>query len=193
MSAIAFSPTIGPVFIDCVISERPESTLEITEIPVESGARITDHAVVAPKRVTLDIANHNAAESFRAMVAFQERREPFTLVTGLSVFNNMLIKSISTERDASFSTVLRAKIELQEIVIVETTYDPNASGGSGASGGSSGNSKTRASTPTSGRASNPITGDKAAQTVNNGDTGGNTPTANNRSILSGIKAKYAGP
>jgi hypothetical protein len=187
MSAIAFSPTIGPVFIDCVISERPESTLEITEIPVESGVRITDHAVVAPKRVTLDIANHNAAESFRALVEFQERREPFTLVTGLSVFNSMLIKSISTERDASFSTVLRAKIELQEIVIVETAYDPNASSGSG------NKSNTRAATPTAGKASNPATSDKAAQTVNNGDTGGNTPTAKNQSILSGIKAKYAGP
>ena len=178
MSAIAFSPTIGPVFIDCVISERPESTLEITEIPVESGVRITDHAVVAPKRVTLDIANHNAAESFRALVEFQERREPFTLVTGLSVFNSMLIKSISTERDASFSTVLRAKIELQEIVIVETAYDPNASSGSG------NKSNTRAATPTAGKASNPATSDKAAQPVNNGDTGGNTPTAKNQSILS---------
>lgn len=187
MSAIAFSPTIGPVFIDCVISERPESTLEITEIPVESGVRITDHAVVAPKRVTLDIANHNAAESFRALVEFQERREPFTLVTGLSVFNSMLIKSISTERDASFSTVLRAKIELQEIVIVETAYDPNASSGG------TGKSKTRSATPTAGKASNPATSDKSAQTVNNGDTGGSTPTARNRSILSGIKAKYAGP
>ena len=176
MSAIAFSPTIGPVFIDCVISERPESTLEITEVPVESGVRITDHAVVAPKRVTLDIANHNAAESFRALVEFQERREPFTLVTGLSVFNNTLIKSISTERDASFSTVLRAKIELQEIVIVETAYDPNASSGN--------KSKTRSATPTAGKASNPATSDKAAQTVNNGDTGGNTPTAKNQSILS---------
>ena len=186
MSAIAFSPTIGPVFIDCVISERPESMLEITEIPVESGVRITDHAVVAPKRVTLDIANHNAAESFRALVEFQERREPFTLVTGLSVFNSMLIKSISTERDASFSTVLRAKIELQEIVIVETAYDPNASSGG------TGKSKTRSATPTAGKASNPATSDKAAQTVNNGDTGGNTPTARNKSILSGIKAKYAG-
>lgn len=187
MSAIAFSPTIGPVFIDCVISERPESMLEITEIPVESGVRITDHAVVAPKRVTLDIANHNAAESFRALVEFQERREPFTLVTGLSVFNSMLIKSISTERDASFSTVLRAKIELQEIVIVETAYDPNASSGG------AGKSKTRAATPTAGKASNPATSNKAAQTVNNGDTGGNTPTAKNKSILRGIKDKYAGP
>ena len=189
MSAIAFSPTIGPVFIDCVISERPESTLEITEVPVESGVRITDHAVVVPKRVTLDIANHNAAESFRALVEFQERREPFTLVTGLSVFNSMLIKSISTERDASFSTVLRAKIELQEIVIVETAYDPNASSG----GAGKSKSKTRSATPTAGKASNPATSDKAAQPVNNGDTGGNTPTAKNQSILSGIKAKYAGP
>ena len=106
----------------------------------------------------------------------QERREPFTLVTGLPVFNSMLIKSISTERDASFSTVLRAKIELQEIVIVETAYDPNAS-----SGGNK--SKTRSATPTSGKASNPSTSDKSAQTVNNGDTGGSAPTAKNQSIL----------
>lgn len=188
MTAILFSPAIGPVMIDCVISEKPTSTLEITEIPVESGARITDHAVIAPKKLTLDIANANAAMSYQALVAFQESRVPFTMVTGLSIFDNMLIKSIETERDFNFSTVLRATVELQEIIIVETAYDPNAT--QSGHGGKQVANKNLAKTPTSSKTSDPQTSDRAASTVNRGDTGGNTPTPKNQSILHDIKEKY---
>ncbi len=181
MAAIAFSTAIGPVSIDCVISERPNSELQITEIPIESGARITDHAVLAPKKLTLEIANGNVAESFRALVAFQESRVPFTIVTGLNVFNNMLIKSINPERDATFSRILRASIDLQEAIIVETAYDPGATGATGSSRGQAG--KTRSTTPSAARSGDAATSDKAAGPVNRGDTGGNAPTPQNRSIL----------
>ena len=52
-SIIAFSTSIGPVPLDCVISEKPSSELDITEIAIETGAKITDHAVVMPKKVGL--------------------------------------------------------------------------------------------------------------------------------------------
>lgn len=188
MTAIAFSSAIGPVFIDCVISEKPTAELEITEIPVESGARITDHAVVMPKRVSLDIASSNAAASYNALVAFQESRVPFTLVTGLSVFPNMLIRRIEPERDATYSQVLRANVELQEVVIVETAYAADDTGGSDGGGGLSrgqpgGAKSTRAAPPAPSRSGDPTTADRAAGTVQSGDSRARTPTAVDRSAL----------
>lgn len=185
MSVILFSTAIGPVPIDCVISEKPSSELDITEIPVETGAKITDHAVMMPKKVTLDIANEGAAASYNALVAFQATRVPFTLVTGLSVFPDMLIKRIDPERDATFSTVLRAKIDLQEIIIVETAYaaDPEGDSGTGERGKAGGKKSTRAAPPTSDKAGDAATANRSSQTVQRGDAALNSAGARDQSIL----------
>lgn len=179
MSAIAFSSVIGPVPIDCVVSEKHASEIEITEIPIENGSRITDHAFVLPKKISLEIANDNATASFNALVAFQESRVPFTIVTGLFVYSNMLVKSISAERDKVFSQVLRATVDLQEIIIVSTGYtqDPGESG-------EQSNSANKADSPTSQNTSDSATQDRASGTINRGDAGAQTvPAGQDSSIL----------
>lgn len=170
MPAIAFSRAIGPVPIDCVVSEKHESDIEITEIPIETGSRITDHAFVLPKKVSLDVANENAAASYNALVGFQETRVPFTLVTGLTVYNNMLIRRISAERDKTFSQVLRCSVDLQEIIIVETSTvaDPEGNNQEGADGRKSKLSRDRSGDST--------TGDRTTGTDQRGDTGTKTVT-----------------
>jgi hypothetical protein len=184
MSVIAFSRLIGPVPIDCFISEKPSAELLITEVAVETGAKITDHAVILPKKITLDIAAENAAAAYSALVAFQETREPFTLVTGLSVFPNMLIKRIDPERDATFSTVLRAKVDLQEIVIVGTAYAADPDGDSTGERGKPGGTKsTRAAAPSAERSKAGYAADRSTGTIQRGDAGVSTVPAN-KSVLS---------
>lgn len=184
MVAIAFSRAIGPVPIQCVIREKPLTELEITEIPVEFGAAITDHAYPLPKRVTLDIADNGGAATFNALVRFQESRVPFTLVTGLSVFRNMLIKRIEPDRDKDFSTTFRATVDLQEIIIVETARAADE----GQEGGKPGGTKsTKAATPTKGRAGDAATGDRASGPVQRGDAPAKgVEPARSQSILSRI-------
>jgi hypothetical protein len=195
MSVILFSTAIGPVPIDCVISERPTAELEITEIPIETGAKITDHAVVMPKRVTLDIANEAAAASYNALVAFQESRVPFTLVTGLAVFPNMLVKRIDAERDAMFSKVLRARVDLQEIIIVGTAYaaDPEGDTDSGERGKAGGQKSTRAAPPTSGKAGDAATANRASQTVQRGDSAFSSAGPRDQSVLSSMFGSTPSP
>src|SRR5690606_18570869 len=167
MVAIAFSRAIGPVPIQCVIREKPLTELEITEIPVEFGAAITDHAYPLPKRVTLEIADNGGAATFNALMRFQESRVPFTLVTGLSVFRNMLIKRIEPDRDKDFSTTFRATVDLHEISIVETE---RAADERQEEGGKAGGTKaTKAAAPTKGRAGDAATGDRASGPVQRGD------------------------
>lgn len=185
-SIIAFSTAIGPVSIDCVLLERHTSELDITEIPIETGAKITDHAVVMPKKLGLDIANANAAASYNALVAFQESRVPFTLVSGLSVYNNMLIKGIYPDRDEQFSTVLKARVELQEVIIVGTSYAADPDGDNSERGKQGGTKSTKSAAPSSNTAKDGVTADRASGTVQRGDAGITTAPESDRSILSRI-------
>lgn len=185
MPAIAFSRLIGPVPIDCVITESPVSELLMTEIPIETGSKITDHAVVMPKKVSLDIATANATASYGALVAFQESRVPFTLVTGLAIFKNMLVKSIAPERDATFSTILRCRVELQEAILVGTAYAADPAGDNYERGNPGGEKSSKSAAPSPERSSDAVTADRATGTVQRGDAGVSTVPAD-RSVLPSI-------
>jgi hypothetical protein len=122
MTCILISRSIGGIFVDVVISEEHTATMEIAEHPVESGAKISDHAWRAPYSVTLEsvIGSGRTVASFQALLALQAKAEPFDLVTGLKVYSNMLLKELTATRDAEHSRVLKFTAELQEVIIVNT-------------------------------------------------------------------------
>src|SRR5690606_35851835 len=113
-----------------------------------------DHAFILPKRVSLDVATSGATEAYNSLVAFQESRVPFTLVTGLSIYTNMLIKRLSAQRDPEFSRVLRCTAEIQEVILVETSTvaSPEQGGAAGTRNGQS---------PSKGKAKGATTADRA--------------------------------
>lgn len=191
MSAIIFSTAIGPVPIDVIVKEKHRTELGITQTPIETGAEITDHAYVKPKRLTLEIGDNAGAETFNALVRFQESRVPFTVVSGLFVYSNMLISSTDFTRDAAFSKTLNGQVELQEIIIVGTAY---AVGPEGEANSPASQSKGTSKRPTRETAKDSVTKDRAAGTIHRGDapvsttpTTGNSPEAiANRSMLSRV-------
>lgn len=142
MTCILVSRSIGGVFVDVVISEEHESEMEIAEHPVEKGAKISDHAWRLPYRVTLEsaISGERAVASYQQLLAIQAAAEPFSLVTGLKVYDDMLIKRITATRDKESARVLKFEAELQEVVIVSTES------GSGSSGGASSDDKAQGTT-----------------------------------------------
>lgn len=119
--AILFSNSVGPVPVSVIKSESHQSSIEITEIPIEDGSSVSDHAYRNPNRVTLEVVSEAAVATYAALKALQVSRQPFTLVTGLYVYSNMLIKTLSPKRDAEFSSVFRGEIELQEVILVGTS------------------------------------------------------------------------
>ncbi|MEZ2132399.1 MULTISPECIES: phage baseplate protein [unclassified Sinorhizobium] len=188
MSVIAFSSAIGPIPIDCVVSENHMSTLEVTSIAIESGAKITDHAVVQPKSVVLDIADRGAAVTYAALVAFQESRVPFTLVTGLSIYRNMLIKSISTDRKAGNAYILSCKVDLTEAIIVDTAYAADPEGDAmGQRGAAGGKNSTRAAAPAPERAKDSVTADRVSGTNQRGDSGVTTASPSDAAAVKSAK------
>jgi hypothetical protein len=168
MTVIAFSRTIGPIPINCILSEQHTSDIEITGNPIETGAEVNDHAYVKPKQVVLEVADRNAALMYNALVRFQESRVPFYLVTGLSVYKDMLIQSIDATRDKTHSTVLRATVTCRQVIIVSTGSAP-AGEGKQPSGSPGGKNSRGAAAPTKEGANNPTTSTRAASTVQAGD------------------------
>lgn len=186
MSAIVFSPVLGPVELSCYISESHNSQVEISENPIEDGSNINDHAYIQPKKVILEIADANAADTYQALLSFQESRQPFSLITGLKVYENMLIKSIDADRDKKYANVLKARVELQEAIIVSTaiiSVDVSNIGRalSGKPGGSKSNSATNPSTD---KNLAPEVKNRVSGTVQRGDTP--AKTVENNSILSQV-------
>jgi hypothetical protein len=181
MSAILFSRAIGPVPIAVVESERPESVLSITEIPLESGAVATDHAHMEPETLVWDIVTPSAAVTWQALKAWQAARIPFTVVSGFDVHTDLLIKRIAPERTSEFSRVFRGRVEFQKVLIVSSASVPGDTsrageggrqGSAAASGGPNkpgGANSRRAAPPSASRASGSATVDRAAGTVNRGD------------------------
>lgn len=169
MPAILFSQALGPVSLDVVLSEAHESRVTLTKNLIEAGADVTDHAYVEPKRLVLDFADAGAALTFAALVQFQESRVPFTAVSGLYVYNDMLIEALTADRDVDTALILRGRAVLSQAIIVETAYAQSEAAGSHRAGKAGGKKSTNAATPSAGRAGDAVTADRASGTVARGD------------------------
>ncbi|SHF60858.1 hypothetical protein SAMN02745157_2532 [Kaistia soli DSM 19436] len=188
MPAIIFSRAIGPVAVDVVLSEAHESRLSITKNPIEAGADVADHAYVEPKRLTLDFAAAGAALTYAALVRFQESRQPFTVVSGLFIYDNMLIEVLTADRDPDTAFILKGRAVLSEAIIVETAYAQSEDTGSQKSGQAGGKKSTNAAKPSSGRSGDAVTADRASGTVARGDaTSSASSTAEDQSALYRLK------
>lgn len=188
MSVIVYSPAIGPVKIDVVIAEDHTSEIEITSNPIENGSEVNDHAYLAPKQVSFEIASSEAAATYQALVRFQESRVPFTLVTGLMLYRNMLIKSISAKRDKRTSRILGGTIQMQEVIIVSTGGGLAGFGGLLDAFDGVGNVLKRQAVPVTALAQTAAIGDIVAGTVARGDSpvsnfGGSAAEAILRSVF----------
>ncbi|ENE2373193.1 phage baseplate protein [Klebsiella aerogenes] len=134
-------PSTNLIVPSVVISEKHSDTLEITEHPVEVGAAISDHAYKRPSEVVmevgfagggslLDFADTSSLgltlglsprEVYENLIALQNSRVPFDVVTGKRIYHNMLIRAIEVTTDRTTENVLSAVLTLREVIITSTT------------------------------------------------------------------------
>lgn len=122
------SRAIGPARIGAILREEHFSEMSLTTIPIASGAKISDHCVIEPRRCVLDIAAREPVAIWNAVMLFQRTRIPFVMVTGLTIYTNMIITRMSAVRDADTGSILRATIELQEVIRVSSGFIPVTGG-----------------------------------------------------------------
>ena len=133
---ITISPyrTIGDIFVDCSIEETHSDTLTITDHPTEVGASVTDHAYKEPAELTMFVGFSNSSKKsegdetyvqriYDALLALQNSRETFRVVTGKRIYTNMLIRNISVTTDSTTEAALMCQVNFREIMraVVTTT------------------------------------------------------------------------
>ncbi len=139
--AFGLSRSLGGIPLDVVVREQLNSSLTITENPVEVGAAVTDHAYINPKRITMEAISGSragmvgASAAYAALVRLQETREPFDIVAGFSLFRNMLIEDITVDRLKGRGRICYFTAELVEVILVDTASAGAGGGGLGGLGG----------------------------------------------------------
>jgi len=123
------------------------NSLTYTQHPVESGANITDHSFVNPIRFSFDIGMTDCVKSiipgqfpatptrainaYNTLVQLQAAREFLTLDSKYGHFDYILIESIDVSDDYQTVEVLKATINLVQIIVADSqltilTLNPNA-------------------------------------------------------------------
>lgn len=135
--------SIGGIEIQATLEEIHNSTVQITEHPVELGAEITDHAFKKPDEVVLRCAWSNSSpqallgtvqrlfsgelsgadyvsDVYSQLRELQEAREPFEIVTTTRRYQNMLITALQVTRDQKTGNALVCTATCREVIIVQT-------------------------------------------------------------------------
>lgn len=139
---------IGGIKIDASVSETHLTEMDLTENPVENGAKITDHVQIKPNELTIEgvisdsplgdnfvqsIVNleqkistffgteKRSIDAYNQMLKLQRSRDPFTVTTGLKVYSNMILTSLSINRTSETSNAIHFTANMKEIRIIGTS------------------------------------------------------------------------
>lgn len=109
-------------FTPLVVEESIDDSLELTEHPIEDGSVITDHVIYKPITCTMDVYFDESllgGDSVRTIYdkirALQASAQPFTVVCGKRVLDDMLLKSVHHVTDKDSEYVLHLSLEFQQI------------------------------------------------------------------------------
>lgn len=136
------SLSIGGVIPDVLIEETLTDQVTITDHPVEMGAQISDHAVINPTEITLQLGWTNSKTFFQRatggaspdidgayekLLKLKNERKPFDVITNKRTFSNMVIKTLEVTTDQKTNSVLLVKAHLRQIIFAvtsEVSFDP---------------------------------------------------------------------
>ena len=137
--------TLASIEVDVVLTESHSRSATITESPIELGSTVTDHINIAAPRLFMEGVLSNrpptlrqltlqrtsgmlAEERYDILLLLFELREPFTVVTGLRTYENMVFENFNVERDVTTDKIVRFTAELVqlEFAIAEQVPVPDA-------------------------------------------------------------------
>lgn len=123
--------SIGGFIADVTVEEHADDEVEITQIPVESGAAVTDHAYKRPARLTIRAGWSDSSfqsggnpvfdqQVYDAFLRLQASLVPFQVITGKRIYNDMLARRVSQTTNESTENALMMTVECQQIIFVTT-------------------------------------------------------------------------
>jgi len=136
---------IEEIELDVIVSESAQTNSTITSNPVENGADVNDHIIIEPMTFAISgivsdtkvtpfggliaveqIASANAftklstpsKEAWEELLELQADRVPFTLLTNLKAYDNVVIENLAEAQDKETSNSLHFTANLREIIFV---------------------------------------------------------------------------
>lgn len=141
--------SLNGIRLDAIVDESHANTTRVTVNPIEAGVDVVDHSIIERKKLTLNVAvsdtpvgiaafseivdfvtglfgtatetnltRSNAA--YNALTVLQDRRQLIEVKTNLVDYTNMLITNISITQNARSSRTAIMRIDLEEILIIES-------------------------------------------------------------------------
>lgn len=148
-SGAAAQRSIAGITPQITVEEEHDDELMITEHPVELGATVTDHSYLMPPKLKIvaawsespgpsgnglisaisDVATSvipnfpqpgYLSSIYNQMLALQQARTPFTIVTGKRTYTNMLLQNISEHTSSKTEHSLVLTMRFKQIFIAQT-------------------------------------------------------------------------
>lgn len=125
---------IATLEIDVTLTENHRYESLVTQNPVENGSDITDHIQLEPVVLNLDgfITNtpialpedidkyQRADDAFQSLLDIRNARTPVDLITGLTVYTNMVLRDLEIPRNRTTGETLRFSATFVQVIIVDT-------------------------------------------------------------------------
>lgn len=134
---------LGELLVDAVVRESHELRAKIGEHPSESGQNFCDHVALLPTTLHLEGVISNTPMTFLGLSAVRSfdnfihkrsndlvdqafkkleeifaRREPITITTSLKDYENMVLESLSVERNSHMASSLHFKATAKQIRLI---------------------------------------------------------------------------
>jgi len=112
--------------IDLRLRETHTGDAELTQLPIESGAVISDHIIRHPNTVTIEAEISNSlgaqpAESWEEFRSQLNMRELYTVVTAHEVYENYALTALTGENSAPFNGRLNLLLTFTEVNLTQTS------------------------------------------------------------------------
>ena len=135
------------IVLDCTISEEHSYQADVTENPIEDGAPVADHVNLRPFTLKIDglvtdsplglpivgsvlnVARQfsqifgsqsRSKDAFDALVTLYKNRTPFTVITNLKRYDNMVISDATFPFTNETGQALDLKLTLTQVSIVKS-------------------------------------------------------------------------
>lgn len=123
---------ISTLQVDVTLTESHELGSTVTEKPVEDGSNINDNVILNNAKLSIsgvltdERLGTSQFDKWRALNDIRRSREPFTVVTSLGAYTNMIFTSISASRDVSSVGAVFFTADLTQVRIIasETAQVP---------------------------------------------------------------------
>lgn len=146
----------GGIVLDCTLSEDHTYQADVTENPIEDGSVVADHVNLKPIKLKIDGlvsdsplgfaligSAQNAVSRFQSLFGTQSRakdafdqivklwknRIPFTVITNLKRYENMVISNAQFPFTSETGHGLDLKLELTQVSIVKSKLIAGSGGG----------------------------------------------------------------